>query len=76
MNNENHPHRASTRDINRYMLERIGAHNAVFAVMQEIGNNIAVTVDTPLFDGFKSIRLGLLVGIGVGILQRISLIFD
>jgi hypothetical protein len=58
------------------MLERIGAHNVVVAVMQEIGNNIAATVDAPLFDDFKSIRFGLLMGIGAGIVQRIILIFD
>jgi hypothetical protein len=74
---ENCPHRASARDIDSYMLERIGANNIVVAVIQEIGNNIATTVDTPLFDSFKPIRFGLLLGGGgVSILQRIGLIFN
>jgi hypothetical protein len=42
-------------------------HNIVIAVMPEIGNNKAATVATLLLNDFRSIRFGLLVGIGDGI---------
>jgi nucleoside phosphorylase len=45
----------------------MGAHNAVTAVMPEIGNNSVATVATQLLNDFTSIRFGLLVGIGGGI---------
>jgi hypothetical protein len=35
MINEIHPHRASSQDIDSYMLEQIGAHNVEVAVMHE-----------------------------------------
>ncbi|KAK6511457.1 hypothetical protein TWF481_000373 [Arthrobotrys musiformis] len=50
-----------------YTLGRMGGHNVVVVVMPEIGNNVAATVATELLDDFKSIRFGLLVGIGGGI---------
>ena len=67
MLDETHPDLPSTRDMNSYTLGRIGAHNVVVAVMPEIGNNNAATVATQLLNDFKSIRFGLLVGIGGGI---------
>jgi nucleoside phosphorylase len=45
----------------------MGDHNVVIAVMPEIGNNNAATVATQLLNDFRSIRFGLLVGIGGGI---------
>jgi nucleoside phosphorylase len=45
----------------------MGAHNIDIAIMPEIGNNSAASVATPLMSDFKSIRFGLLVGIGGGI---------
>ncbi|KAK6337054.1 hypothetical protein TWF718_009840 [Orbilia javanica] len=45
----------------------MGMHNVVIAVMPEIGNNSAAAVATQLLNDFKSIRFGLLVGIGGGI---------
>jgi nucleoside phosphorylase len=57
----------STRDQNSYTLGRIGSHNVVVAVMPEIGNNQAAVVATQLLNDFRSIRFGLLVGIGGGI---------
>jgi nucleoside phosphorylase len=57
----------TSRDQNCYTLGRIGAHNVVVAVMPEIGNNNAATVAAQLLNDFRSIRFGLLVGIGGGI---------
>jgi nucleoside phosphorylase len=57
----------SARDKNSYTLGRMGVHNVVIAVMPEIGNNVAAAVATQLLNDFKSIRFGLLVGIGGGI---------
>ena len=54
-------------DKNSYTLGRIGPHNVVVAVMPEIGNNNAATVATQLMNDFRSVRFGLLVGIGGGI---------
>jgi nucleoside phosphorylase len=45
----------------------MGAHNVVIAIMPETGNNSAALVATQLMNDFKSIRFGLLVGIGGGI---------
>lgn len=67
MLDEPHPDLPSTRDRNSYTLGRIGAHNVVVAVMPESGNNKAATVATQLLNDFKSIRFGLLVGVGGGI---------
>jgi nucleoside phosphorylase len=57
----------SARDQNSYTLGRIGNHNIVVAVMPDIGNNQAALVATQLLNDFRSIRFGLLVGIGGGI---------
>ena len=62
-----HPSLPSARDKNSYTLGRMGAHNIVIAVMPEIGNNQAANVAIQLLNDFKSIRFGLLVGIGGGI---------
>jgi nucleoside phosphorylase len=62
-----HPSLPSSRSKNSYTLGRIGAHNVVIAVMSEIGNSNAATVATQLLNDFRSIRFGLLVGIGGGI---------
>lgn len=56
-----------TRDQNSYTLGRIGNHNIVVAVMPEISNNQAAVVTMQLLNDFRSIRFGLLVGIGGGI---------
>jgi nucleoside phosphorylase len=56
----------STRGQNGYTLGRIGSHNIVVAVMPETGNNKAGPVARQLLDDFRSIRFGLLVGIGGG----------
>ncbi|KAF3914645.1 hypothetical protein AA313_de0203084 [Arthrobotrys entomopaga] len=55
------------RDVNSYTLGRMGVHNIVIAVMPEIGTNKAATVAVQLLNDFRSIRFGLLVGIGGGI---------
>jgi nucleoside phosphorylase len=56
-------------DYNTYYLGRIGVHNVVIAGLPkgEIGNNSAATVATRMVSTFKSIRFGLLVGIGGGV---------
>jgi nucleoside phosphorylase len=67
MLDEIHQNLPSSRDKNGYTLGRMGAHNVVIAVMPETGNNSAATVATQLLNDFRSIRFGLLVGIGGGI---------
>jgi nucleoside phosphorylase len=67
MLDERHQSLPTSRDQNSYTLGRMGVHNVVIAVMPEIGNNKAATVATQLLNDFKSIRFGLLVGIGGGI---------
>jgi hypothetical protein len=59
-----HPNLPTSRNINSYTLGRIGEHNVVIAVMLDIGNNKAIVVATQLLNDFRSIRFGLLVGIG------------
>jgi nucleoside phosphorylase len=58
----------TSRDHNAYTMGKIGGHNLVVAVMPEIGNNAAATVATQLLNDFPSIRFGLLVGTGGGVL--------
>jgi nucleoside phosphorylase len=67
MLDEIHESLPTGRDTNSYTLGRMGAHNVVIAVMPEIGNNSAATVATQLLNDFRSVRFGLLVGIGGGI---------
>jgi nucleoside phosphorylase len=67
MLDEMHQSLPTNRDQNCYTLGRIAAHNVVIAVMSEIGNNNAAIVATQLLNDFRSIRFGLLVGIGGGI---------
>ncbi|KAK6343586.1 hypothetical protein TWF730_011177 [Orbilia blumenaviensis] len=67
MLDEIHPNLLSSSDKACYTLGRMGAHNIVIAVLPEIGNNNAASVASQLLNDFKSIRFGLLVGIGGGI---------
>ena len=67
MLDEIHESLPTSRDTNSYTLGCMGAHNVVIAVMPEVGNNNAATVATQLLNDFRSIRFGLLVGIGGGI---------
>jgi hypothetical protein len=67
MLDEIHESLRSSRDQNGYTLGRIGTHNIVVAVMPAIGNNRASSVATQLVNDFRSIRFGLLVGIGGGV---------
>src|SRR5271156_6894383 len=67
MLDEIHPSLSYSRDRNSYTLGQIGVHNVVVAVMPEIGNNRAASVATQLMNDFRSIRFGLLVGIGGGV---------
>lgn len=52
---------------NSYTLGEIGGHNVVIATMPEMGNNKAATVAVNLMNDFKSIKLGLLIGVGGGL---------
>jgi hypothetical protein len=64
---EIHESLPSSRDQNGYTLGRIGTHNIVVAVIPSIGNNRAASVAIRLLNDFRSIRFGLLVGIGGGL---------
>jgi nucleoside phosphorylase len=67
MLDEIHENLPSSRDQNGYTLGRIGRHNIVVAVMPAIGNHRAASVAIQLLNDFRSIRFGLLVGIGGGV---------
>src|SRR5271163_4796505 len=56
-------------DANIYTLGRIGEHNVVIACLPngQTGNNSAATVAVQMQSAFKSIRFGLMVGIGGGV---------
>jgi nucleoside phosphorylase len=56
-------------DANIYTLGRIGKHNVVIACLPEgqTGTNSAATVAVQMKSAFKSIRFGLMVGIGGGV---------
>lgn len=56
-------------DQNTYILGRIGGHNIVIASLPSgvYGNTSAATVGMQLLSSFRSIRIGLLVGIGGGV---------
>ena len=55
-------------DTNVYSLGSIGSHNVVIACLPKgsIGKAAAATVAKDLLRSFKSIRFGLLVGVGGG----------
>jgi nucleoside phosphorylase len=61
-------------DQNTYILGRIGGHNIVIASLPSgaYGNTSAATVGTQLLSSFRSIRIGLLVGIGGGVPSGIA----
>lgn len=50
-----------------YTLGEISAHNVVVATMLETGNNKAASMAADLMNDFRSIKFGLLVGIGGGL---------
>src|SRR3569833_1250680 len=56
-------------DNNLYSLGRIGDHNVVIVCLPSgsIGTNPAATVATQLRSTFRSVRFGLMVGIGGGV---------
>jgi nucleoside phosphorylase len=58
-----------SHDNNTYTLGRIGKHNVVIAGLPNgrYGNTSATVVAMQLIAGFKSIRFGLMVGIGGGV---------
>jgi nucleoside phosphorylase len=62
-------------DHNTYTLGAIGKHNIVVACLPKgkIGTNSAATVATQMIDTFPSIRVGLMVGIGGGVLPKVRL---
>jgi nucleoside phosphorylase len=56
-----------TPDRNAYTLGRMGQHNIVIAVLPKTGTSSATAAGVQLLNDFKSIRFGLLVGIGGGV---------
>ncbi|KAF2135121.1 uncharacterized protein K452DRAFT_261056, partial [Aplosporella prunicola CBS 121167] len=66
MLDETHPNLPLKRDAASYAFGNIGEHNIVIAVMPETGTNRAAQVALQLLNDFRSIRFGLLVGIGGG----------
>ncbi len=60
---------AQDGDSNIYSFGRVGKHNVVIACLPEgsTGNNSAASVAQDLMRSFRSIRFGLLVGIGGGV---------
>ena len=52
---------------NSYTLGEIGSHNVVVATMPETGNYKVASVAANLMNDFKSIKFGLLIGIGGGL---------
>lgn len=52
---------------NSYTLGEIGPHNVVVATMPETGNYKVASVAANLMNDFKSIKFGLLIGIGGGL---------
>ena len=57
------------KDNNLYSLGRIGDHNVVIVCLPAglMGNNPAATVATQMRSAFRSMRFGLMVGIGGGV---------
>ncbi len=62
-------------DPNAYTLGSIGKHNVVIACLPEgeIGTNIAATIATWMISTFRSIKFGLMVGIGGGVPPKVRL---
>ena len=70
MLDETHPDLpTSSNDQNTYVLGRIGAHNVVIACLPSgvYGTTSAATVAIQMLSTFRSIRFGLMVGIGGGV---------
>ncbi|KAF3182043.1 hypothetical protein TWF225_006539 [Orbilia oligospora] len=63
------PKKQDPSDKNTYELGRIGEHNVVIACLPKgvYGTTSAATVATRMLSSFKSIRFGLMVGIGGGV---------
>ena len=59
----------SAHDTNNYACGKIGEHNVVIACLPEgqMGTNSAVAVAMQMKSAFRSIRFGLMVGIGGGV---------
>jgi hypothetical protein len=70
MLDEIHESLPSSHDQNGYTLGRIRRHNIVVAVVPAIGNNRTASVAMQLLNDFRSIRFGLLIEIGGGILGK------
>jgi nucleoside phosphorylase len=70
MLDEEHPvlPAADPKDMNSYLLGRIGTHNVVIACLpaEKTGKASAATVATDMIRSFKAVRFGLMVGVGGG----------
>lgn len=74
LDEEHPPLPRQATDQNTYILGRIGGHNIVIASLPSgaYGNTSAATVGMQLLSSFRSIRIGLLVGIGGGVPSGIA----
>ncbi|KAK6358787.1 hypothetical protein TWF730_008106 [Orbilia blumenaviensis] len=75
MLDQEHPSLPTLNDANQYILGSIGEHNIVIACLPEgvIGNNQAAIVATRTASSFRAVKVGLMVGIGGGIPQKVRL---
>jgi nucleoside phosphorylase len=64
-----------SNDHNTYTLGAIGKHNVVIACLPKgkLGTNSAATVATQMISTFPSIKVGLMVSIGGGVLPKVRL---
>lgn len=60
-------------DSNTYTLGSIGNHNIVIACLPNMGTSSATAVAVLMINAFKSIKFGLMVGIGGGIPPKVRL---
>jgi nucleoside phosphorylase len=73
---ERHPDLKQPRgDSNAYTLGKMGEHNVVIAGLPKgrTGNTSSATVATQMISSFPNIKVGLMVGIGSGIPQKVRL---
>ncbi|KAL7973265.1 nucleoside phosphorylase domain-containing protein [Trichoderma sp. SZMC 28014] len=76
MLDKRHPDLKQPRgDFNAYVLGKIGEHNTVMAGLpiERTGTASTATVAAQMISSFPNIRLGIMVGIGSGIPQKVQL---
>lgn len=73
LDEEHEPLPTPRNDHNAYTLGSICGHNVVIACLPDMGTNSAATCAASMINTFQSIRFGLMVGIGGGILSKVNL---